>query len=73
MGKAKNKIASFMKKNPGEPFILAFIVLLIIASLLLALGRSNEASSVAEVSYYYLIIGVILQLLSLIIHGGRKS
>ena len=64
------RIASLMirevRKNPGAPFIVAFIYLLLLASIYLALGNEGAANLLAEYAYYSLVIGVLLELVSVI-------
>ena len=55
-----------LKENPGGPFIVAFIILVLLAATYLALGNEALANKVAEVGYYFLVAGVLLQLISLL-------
>ncbi|GEM_PF-5849317 len=61
------------KENPGRPFIIAFMILLIIAAIFLALGNEFLANKFAEYAYYNLVLGVVLQLIAIIKEERRKS
>jgi hypothetical protein len=61
----KVKLPGYVRVNWGAPFIIAFIILLFSAALSLSIGFSFSAETLARGSFYALVIGVILQLLSL--------
>jgi len=65
-------IRKYVRENPGGPLVILFMLFLIIAAIELAKGRENTANRCAEVAYYYLVAGVVLQLLS-VIKEERKS
>lgn len=54
----------YFKENWGAPFIIVFMVLLLFCAGLLASGFSSLANSVAVYAYYFLVTGVVLQLIS---------
>jgi len=54
----------------GVAFVVAFIVCLVSAAALLALGREDLADQLATVAYYFLVAGVASMLFSLV-RGGR--
>ena len=56
-GKAK----IYVKENWGSPFIVGFMLLLIVAAIHFSTGLSSLADNVAVYAYYALIVGVILQ------------
>ena len=60
-----------LRENPGAPLIIAFIVNLVAAAVALALNRLDLADRFAEIAYYFLAGGVILQLISLILSRRR--
>jgi uncharacterized membrane protein len=60
-----------LRENPGAPLIIAFIVNLVAAAVALALNRLDLADRFAEVAYFFLAGGVILQLISLILSRRR--
>lgn len=55
-----------LRDSPGAPFILAFIILLILAAIHLAVGMEDQANKLAEYAYYMLVIGVVLELFAVI-------
>ncbi|NPA23434.1 MAG: hypothetical protein GXO23_03970, partial [Crenarchaeota archaeon] len=61
-----------LKENPGRPFIIAFMILLIIAATELAIGNTAAANKLAEIAYYYLVIGVILTIYTVVKEERRK-
>ncbi len=63
---------TYLTENWGAPFIVAFMILLITAAIYLAYGNEAKANKLAEYAYYNLVIGVLLQLVSLI-KEERKS
>lgn len=60
-----------LRENPGAPLIIAFIVNLVAAAVALALNRLDLADKFAEVAYFFLAGGVVLQLISLILSRRR--
>jgi hypothetical protein len=53
----------YVRENWGAPFVLAFMGLLMVAAALLILGLSWSAEAVGNVAYFFLVAGVVLQLL----------
>jgi len=60
------KLKSYIKENPGAPFIIGFIILLVAAAIALAVNMEGTANTLAEYAYYSLVIGVLLQIAVLI-------
>jgi hypothetical protein len=60
-----------LRENPGAPLVIAFVVNLVAAAVALALDRVDLADRFAEVAYFFLAGGVILQLISLILSRRR--
>jgi hypothetical protein len=58
----ERSVAFILRKNCGMPFFLICVVLLLFAAVSLSIGWSTLAGSVSDYAYYFLIIGVILQL-----------
>ena len=56
--------AQYFKENPGAIPIILFMASLIGAAILLACGNERAANRIAELAYYYLVIGVVLQLVT---------
>jgi hypothetical protein len=64
-------VKSYFKSNPGTPFILAFMVLLISAAALLIANNTNEANIIAEYAFYSLVLGIVIQV-GVVVREGRK-
>ena len=67
------RIPTWLKENPSALFIIAFIIEFSVAAFVLALGYEDLAYDFAEIAYYFLIIGVILQLIVLIYNGDKSE
>jgi len=67
------KIKGYFRKNWGAPFILGFMLLLMIAAASLAIGLALFADEVAVYAYYALVAGVVLQLVCFLKYGERSS
>lgn len=61
-----------MQENWGAPFVLAFIILLIISAVYLSTGNSSKANSIAVYAFYALVLGVVLQIASYVKYGESK-
>jgi len=59
----------YFKEYWGAPFIIVFIVLLMIAAVVLAFGLGFLADRLAEIAFYFLVVGVVLQLVMMIREG----
>jgi hypothetical protein len=64
-------LKSYFKANPGTPFILAFMVLLVSAATLLITGKTSEADNIANYAFYSLVIGIVVQV-GVVVREGRK-
>jgi hypothetical protein len=60
------KAKQYLKENWGAPFIIAFMIMLMICACLLASGNDTLANEIAVYAYYSLVIGVVLQLVTFI-------
>ena len=56
------KAKGYLKENWGSPFIVGFILLLIVAAVFLSAGFSSLADNVAVYAFYALVVGVVLQI-----------
>jgi hypothetical protein len=65
------RLKSYFKVNPGTPFILAFMILLVSAGVLLLAGKSDEANATAVYAFYSIVLGIIIQI-GVIVREGRK-
>jgi len=71
--KIKKKRLDYFKENWGAPFIIAFMMLLIIAAIYLSIGNEAYANEIAIYAYYALVIGVFLQLASYIKYAKKEE
>lgn len=67
------KVKRYVRENWGAPFILVFMVLLLVAAVSLLVGLASLANDVALYSYYSLVVGVILQLVCFLKYGKKVS
>jgi len=65
------KIKGYFRINWGAPFIVGFMLLLVVAIISLSLNWSSFANAVASYAFYVLVVGVVLQLVSFLKY--RKS
>lgn len=63
----------YFKQNWGFPFIVAFLLLLIIAIIYLVSYSTELAESVANYAYYALALGVVLQIVSFLKYRKIKA
>jgi hypothetical protein len=73
MEKKLNRLKDYFKANPGTPFILAFMILLLSAAALLATGRPNDAGNVANYAFYSLVLGIAIQVVVTIRESRKHS
>jgi hypothetical protein len=69
----KQRTKNYFKENWGAPFIIAFMILLIIAAIYLSIGNEAYANEIAIYAYYALVIGVLLQLASYIKYARKEE
>lgn len=60
------RLLIYVRANPGSVFIVAFMVLLMGGAGSLVFGRQVVAEELAVYAYYALVVGVVLQLVSLL-------
>ena len=65
------RIMGYVRENWGAPFVLGFIVLLVVAAVFLAVGLEWLASEVANYAYFALVAGVVLQLVCFLKFGEK--
>ncbi len=68
-----NRLKDYFKANPGTLFILAFMILLLSAAALLAIGRPNDADNVANYAFYSLVLGIAIQVVVTIRESRKHS
>jgi len=67
------RIKKYLKENPGTPFIMGFMTLLLFCAIILSTGQTTQANKIAEYAYYLLVIGVLLQFVSFVKEGKTKQ
>lgn len=71
--KIELKVREYVKENWGVPFILGFMLLLIVAAVSLTVGLPSLADTIAVYAYYALVAGVFLQLASFLKYRGKSD
>jgi len=59
--------------NWGAPFIIVFMLLLIVAAFSLSVSLSSIADAVAVYAFYALVVGVVLQLVCFLKYRGKSD
>ena len=70
------RVKEYVNENWGAPFIIGFMLLLMIAAVSLSMGLAALANDLAVYAYYALVVGVISQLfcyLKLNKMGGKRE
>ena len=65
------RVKGYVRENWGAPFIVGFMVLLIIAAGFLVMGLAVLANEVAVYAYYALVAGVVLQFVCFLKFGEK--
>ena len=72
-----NKISAgargYVKSNWGAPFVVGFMVLLMVAAVCLLMDFAVLANEVAVYGYYALVVGVVLQLVCFLKYRKREG
>lgn len=66
-------ILLYFKEKPSAPFIIGFMLLLIICAILLMLKLEKVAKDLANIAYFLLVIGVVIEVYQFIKHGERDD
>ena len=67
------KTSRYVRENWGAPFVIAFMLLLVVAAASLAIGLDSFADGVAACAYFALVAGVVLQLVCFLKHDKTSS
>ena len=67
------RLRNYFRENWGAPAIICFMVLLLVAALFLAGGMEELADAIAVCAYYFLVAGVVLQIICYVKFGSRKE
>ena len=65
------RVKGYVTENWGTPFILGFMLLLMVAAGSLSVGLDVLANEVAVYAYYALVAGVVLQLVCFVKFGEK--
>ena len=68
--RGKVKYVKYLERA-GVTLIVAFMILLVSAAIFLALGDELTANKLAEIAYYMLVGGVVIQLIVVVKEGGK--
>jgi hypothetical protein len=71
--KIMTKIKGYVKENWGSPFIVGFMLLLVVAVVSLSAGWTSLADTVVVYAYYALVAGVVLQLACFLKYRGKSD
>jgi hypothetical protein len=67
------QVKGYVRENWGAPFIVGFMLLLMIAAASLSVGLAALADEVAVYAYYALVVGVIGQLVCYLKFNKRNG
>ena len=67
------RLRSYFRENWGAPAIVCFMALLMVAALFLAGGMEELANAIAVCAYYFLVAGVVLQIICYIKYGTARA
>lgn len=67
------RVKGYVRENWGAPYIVGFMVLLVGASTSLFMGSESLADLLAVYAYYFLVAGVVLQLVCFLKYNKSNS
>jgi len=67
------KVKGYVRENWGSPFIVGFMLLLVVAAVSLSAGLAFLADNVAVYAFYALVAGVFLQLACFIKYRSKSD
>jgi hypothetical protein len=67
------KVKGYVKENRGSPFIVGFMLLLVVAVVSPSAGWASLADTLVVYAYYALVIGVVLQLACFLKYRGKSD
>ena len=68
-----DRIKGYVRENWGAPFIVGFMLLLMVAAASLSMGLAELANDEAIFAYCALVVGVVLQLASFLKYNKRNG
>src|SRR3989304_4017853 len=66
------RVKAYTRENLGAPFIVGFMLLLMVAAVSLSMGLAVLTNEVAVYAYYALVIGVVLQFTRFLTYNQRS-
>lgn len=66
-------VKRLVSRGWGYPFIASFLILLVLSAISLALGAASVAEVMADIAYFSLVAGVILELAYLSKKASREG
>ena len=67
------RIKGYVRDNWGAPFIVGFMLHLMVAAVSLSMGLADLANEAAIFAYYALVAGAVLQLASFLKYNKRNG
>ena len=67
------RVKKYVRESWGAPFIVAFMLLLVVAAASLSMGLVDLANGAATAGYCALVVGVILQLVCFLKYNRRNG
>jgi heme/copper-type cytochrome/quinol oxidase subunit 4 len=69
------RVKGYVRENWGAPYIVGFMVLLMSAAASLSMDSESLADLLAVYAYYFLVVGVVLQLVCFLKYnkGNREK
>lgn len=67
------RLKRYVKENWGAPFIVVFMLLLMVAAVSLSMSLSSLADAIAVYAFYALVAGVVLQLACFLKYRGKSD
>lgn len=67
------KVRAYIKETPSAPFIIGFMILLVICAIFLIFKQEGAAEELANIAYFSLVIGVGIEVYQSIKHGERDE
>jgi hypothetical protein len=67
----QSRFKTYVRVNLGVPFIMGFMLLLIVAAVSLSMSLSSLANTLAVYAFYALVVGIVLQLVCFMKYGEK--
>jgi heme/copper-type cytochrome/quinol oxidase subunit 4 len=67
------RVKAYTRENWGAPFIVGFMLLLMVAAVSLSMGLAVLADGIAIAAYYALVAGVVLQLVCFLKYNKKNG